>query len=367
MKKFLLNRFKNLVEVLETKIPIDYLPQSEWEKYYMHSESVTHLYSNQGLDSTPGIVKEYFEKCQTEWRFDKFYFIYNETCTVEPISGWVVNKKMQFIPQSLWNNYVNNIKPSYLRFKLSNRKKVYLESAIILSYAWNNYWHFYNDILGQLKIANDFKVPLSVPIVVNCGLENANYFKQIVKESKIFNERKWIFQEKDTEIVCESVHLFNTFWAHKENFDYVVNSIGLGAVSTSSNRRIFISRKSARGRNITNIAEVKRVLNNFNFEIVECDDMTVQQQADLFSNSLYVIGIHGAGLTNIVYRRGKEMSLLEIFSKDFFNPPYFWMCQQYGYSYHSMVAGGSDTPDDPNGNFSISIDELERRIAHMIQ
>ena len=358
---------KSIFQYLDKKLALEYLPEEEWQQYYVFRQLEQGIYSTDGLENSPVSIQEYFSKCTEKWTFEKFYFNYNKLCIIEPISGWALTESNSLIPQSVWNNYMHNLKPSYLRLKLSNRNSIRVKTAIVLSYAWNNYWHFHNDIIGQLQIADEFGVDRNTPIVVNWGLQNMNYFSQIVQESPELKDRNWLFQKPNIKIECENAHFFNTYWGHRKNFDAVLDFSRFSNNGNKYlNRRIFISRNPKRGRMILNFAQIKLILDKYGFEVVECDEMTVHQQSELFRNASHTVGIHGAGLTNIIYRRGRPMKLLEIFSKDFSNPPYFWMCQQYGYEYYSMVAGGSKNPADPNGNFMIDANEFEKKIATML-
>lgn len=358
---------KSIIKFFDKQLALDYLPEKAWEQYYVFRQVEQGIYYTHGLENSPASIQEYFAKCTEKWIFEKFYFKYEDGCFVEPVSGWALTKSNMIIPQSVWNSYMHGLKPSYLRLKLSNRNIMHVDSAIVLSYAWNNYFHFHNDIIGQLRMADDAGVNKDTPIIVNANLQNMSYFKQIVQSAPELRDRNWLFQQPNTKIECSTAHFFNTYMAHRRNFDAVLDYTQFDNVYNDYlNRRIFVSRNPKRGRVILNFAAIKIVLDKYGFEVVECDDMTVQQQAELFRNASHTIGIHGAGLTNIIYRRGRPMTMLDIFSKDYFNPVYFWLCQQYGYDYHSMVAGESDNPTDQNGNFMIDEIEFEKKILAML-
>ena len=358
---------KNVLRYIDKKIVMPYLPDKEWEQYYIFRDIAKKIYVAEGLDNSPAEIKKCFAERTDKWVFEKFYFKYTKPCVIEPLSGWAITEDGEAIPQAIWNNFINGVNSSYLRFKFSKRKKIFVDSAIVLSYAWNNYWHFYNDILGQLRIADEFGISTDTPIVINTGVQRMDYFNDIVGSSLSLRNRNWLFHESDVEIHCKTAHFFNTYWDKRANFDAVLDYVEFeNADQYFLNRRIFIARNPKRGRNVTNLDSVVSLLNKYSFEIIDCDGMSVGQQAELFRNASHVIGIHGAGLTNIVYRKNRPMKLLEIFSKDFFNPPYFWLCQQYNFDYHSMVAGGSNNPDDANGNFMIDTGVLEQKIKALL-
>jgi len=72
------------------------------------------------------------------------------------------------------------------------------------------------------------------------------------------------------------------------------------------------------------------------------EELTLDEQIDLFYNSSHVIGIHGAGLTNIIYRYGAEMSLIELFPPNNIPPHYYWLSKLMKYKYQAIVG------DNPN-------------------
>jgi capsular polysaccharide biosynthesis protein len=65
--------------------------------------------------------------------------------------------------------------------------------------------------------------------------------------------------------------------------------------------RIYISRADAMGRNIANEAELAARLRQAGFEEVVASELSVADQVELFRNASHVVGMHGAGFTNIVF------------------------------------------------------------------
>lgn len=360
----------NAIVRLDNRLFFPYASSEELESYYVHREQTPEGYIQYMPFDGPEDLNSYFKEC-TEgwWPMEKFHFCYTEDCLIEPSIGWVVAND-RLIPQSLWNNYIHKVnKPSYLKYKLQRKQKLYIERAISLHYAWGNYWHFQNDILGQLSLADAAGLPKDIPIVIAAGLTNMSYFKEIVSLSPDLQSRNWILQDKQTTIHCNEVHLFHTWWDHKDNFDAVKKYIGFQVSlknNHSKNRKIFIDRNKNRGRNIQNIEAIYQVLRKYNFDLIDCDNLTVQEQIEVFRAASHVIGIHGAGLTNIMYREGSPMKLLEIFSDKYFNPCYYWLCLQYGYEYTGIVGAATDSSGGSLGTFTIDVMDFEAKIIRML-
>lgn len=82
--------------------------------------------------------------------------------------------------------------------------------------------------------------------------------------------------------------------------------------------RIYINRKT---RRLNNESEVQSTLIQHGFTIVSLEDLTLDEQIQLFASAKQVIGFHGAGLTNLIYC-SNETSVIEIVDPDFVYPSY---------------------------------------------
>lgn len=66
-------------------------------------------------------------------------------------------------------------------------------------------------------------------------------------------------------------------------------------------RKIYISRRHARGRKLLNELEILPLLVRRGYDIVDAERLAFSEQVDLFSSAREVISVHGAGLSNIVF------------------------------------------------------------------
>jgi capsular polysaccharide biosynthesis protein len=66
-------------------------------------------------------------------------------------------------------------------------------------------------------------------------------------------------------------------------------------------KRIFISRKGALARQMKNEAELVESLRGIGFEIFDSDGLDFRRQAAAFAEATFVVGAHGAGLTNAAF------------------------------------------------------------------
>ncbi|MGQ9838713.1 MAG: glycosyltransferase 61 family protein [Cyanobacteriota bacterium] len=102
-------------------------------------------------------------------------------------------------------------------------------------------------------------------------------------------------------------------------------------------RRLYISRRSARWRRVINEAEVLAALHPWGFVSVQLETLSLPEQIALMQGAEAVIGIHGAGLSNLAFCRPHTL-VVEILPSNTLLP-YFWMIAQVaGLRYFPLVA-----------------------------
>jgi capsular polysaccharide biosynthesis protein len=130
-------------------------------------------------------------------------------------------------------------------------------------------------------------------------------------------------------------------------------------MSPDLGRKIFIVRSKETGRTILNLKEVEDLLNRFGYESIDCSKLALKEQIEFFSSASHVIGIHGAGLVNIIFRKDLPLSVLEIFPDCEFAPEHYKnISKKYGYRYMNIF--GYDR--DENNNFKLKISLLEEKL-----
>ncbi len=70
---------------------------------------------------------------------------------------------------------------------------------------------------------------------------------------------------------------------------------------TNARRRLFVSRRNAKTRRLENDDQVERLLAQRGFEAHFMEDYSLAEQARLVNNADVVVGVHGAGLANLMF------------------------------------------------------------------
>lgn len=113
-------------------------------------------------------------------------------------------------------------------------------------------------------------------------------------------------------------------------------------------RRIFISRADATGRGIINWPEIEEVLSSHGFEVVNVSALSLNEQISTFSAAECVVGLHGAGLTNMVFSP-PGTKILEILPPLVATRAYWVLANACRHDYHAMVA---DDPELPTPDYA---------------
>ncbi len=102
-------------------------------------------------------------------------------------------------------------------------------------------------------------------------------------------------------------------------------------------KKIMISRRNSHWRRLLNEDELRVVLLDYGFECVALEELSFLQQMELFQEASCVIGVHGAGLANVVFCR-TNTAVLEIGSQDFPNAEYYRLAASRGLRYRWIEA-----------------------------
>ena len=302
------------------------------------------------------------------WTQDEYLLVYKEECVIEPRAGWALSADNKLIYPSLGFSRVDYLrKPAlqilWIRGQLMEE---YAELVSLRDTGEENYYHFYNDVLPKLFFLEE-KLGLNsaIPILISEALYKRPVFQYFLQHPYL-KKRSWVVQAK--QYVRSQKTYFCKPLTHTcryyERIRELVQPQDL--LYQGSERRIFITRNPKRLRFIENTQEVEVVCHQFGFEVVDFDLLDLSAQIRLLVNSRYVIGIHGAGLTNMLFRGPRNMSLLEIYPPGEYYPfHYVLMANQLGYSYDGII--GVSGKHIYSGSFHVDIKELRNRIVNLLQ
>jgi hypothetical protein len=289
--------------------------------------------------------------------------------------GYVISSNGHLIEEPTAPNFEYTIPrwrlgmPSPVGFVQARRgraRTVRHRSVISLRHPWEwNYYHFYLDVLGKMRIFDELGIDQSTPLVVGRYAMELPFAQQVLQTGGL-KDRTWIVQA-DTYVLADEVYYCRTKQSHKFKADYFLDLMGVPACRDEFNERVFLTRGSSVVRHILNMDELEVLLRRHDFRIVDVADWTIEQQIDLFSKTRYLIGIHGAGFTNIIFRRDAPLSLLELHAEGYRSRDFEDLCGQCGYGWDHLGGQPDDASLGQHASFSIDPANLDQKIQQMLR
>ena len=302
------------------------------------------------------------------WTQDEYLLVYDQECVIEPKYGWAMSADRQLIYPSLGFSRVSYLpKPDTQIRKVQFKKLPAHEVLVSLrDTGEENYYHFYNDVLAKLFFLEEkLNLPYETPLLIAEVLYKKSYFQYFLQHPYLRN-RTWVIQKEGEYIrsrktyFCKPLTHTATYY---ERIRQLVQPQDLAPAG--GERRVFITRSPMRLRFIENNDEIEAICITEGFEVVDFDTMTLGQQARLLSEARYVIGIHGAGLVNMMFRGHQPMGLLEILPPGEYYPfHYMLMAAQHGFQYDSLI--GDLSENKYSGGFYVKPQEFRQRMHSLL-
>jgi len=296
-------------------------------------------------------------------------------CLLEPRYGYVIDRPFQLVDRSMpfteWSRDpdVRDLIgfPSVSRVgvaQLGRADTVREDRVLSLRFHWEtNYFHFLNDILPRLRLADAHGVERDVPVVVAERLARQPFFQSAFPDGHVAG-RRVIVQRPGTFIACREVILVNPGRTSAENAEFVADLLGAPRVPTGD-RRLFLDRAASRGRSITNKHELAPLLDRHQLEVVDAAALTVPEQVSLFSSAALIVAIHGAGLANMIFRRHAHCSIVEILPPTESPPWFFHLADALGFDYVAVRGRSLTHAYDRRLPFAVDPVELEQHLLEI--
>lgn len=201
---------------------------------------------------------------------------------------------------------------------------------------------FFNDALGQVYFAFKFGgVSIDTAVLIPQFVEKLRYFQALLAHSPFIRSLTWVFQRGDEVYRVDRLYLVKNPSNLRWHFDKILDDLRLDADDSTQSTsplgapKLFLCRRGL--RSISNIDEIELITLKNGYKTVYAEDLEFEGQKYLFEKCERLIAIDGAGITNIVFRRGKSLDVLEIFSKNNVYPCYAWLCFQYVFGYSAIL------------------------------
>ena len=300
-----------------------------------------------------------------QWTQDQFLLIYKRPGFIDPETGWALSTENKLISSSLGFARASHVhKPDFFETYFRKKKVVRLDRIVSLrDTGEENYFHFFNDVLAKLFYLIDHGIKLEdYVIVISDRLYRKEYWQFFLK-TPFLSTLQWHIQKNEW-IHFEKAIFCKPYTHTKKYFDRAIDLVKIN-VGNPSDRRVFLNRAPHSLRFIENFEEIEPLLKRFQFEVVDASVLNMKEQIDLFSQCRYLIAIHGAGITNIIFRRGQPLSLLEIVQPSPYIPfHYIMQAKLFDYKYDVLL--GRKGKMTNKGGFRVEVQELALKIKGLI-
>lgn len=249
------------------------------------------------------------------------------------------------------NEFIRKIK-ILIKYILRKKNPIRIEKGCFItdnkSY---NYFHWYLDSVPRLIEIKE-KFP-DIILLLPKKVADQLFVQQFCSEFDIdyieLHENKTY--KVDTLISVNNIAPTGNF--RKKNLEKIVLLFSnLNIDQESKSKRIWISRQNSLTK-IKNFTELKKLLKNFNIDVINLEDFNLNEQIKLFKSIEFVGGLHGAGFTNLIH--SKDTKVLEVRNdSNKSRNCYFSLCSDLGLDYYYFLS--SKFKKNNNGNFTTVLD-----------
>ena len=294
-------------------------------------------------------------------------YISKNTLIKEPSYQFRLNRKDQIINEKIHHNDVLKFGTPYLK-KFFSKELISLLSG---GASKKNYWHWMFDTLQKLSILekskfNIFKKYILLPSINQKFQIDTISALGIKKNNIVDSESNNHLEAKKIIATDHPINLENNPTKSISNvpawvIKWLKKSFLKKRKKFNSPNKIYINRESP-NRKIVNNDEVKQLLKKNNFKIINPENYTFFEQINFFYNAKIIVGMHGAGFTNIIFCK-KRTKIIEFLTKSTGNQ-YKNLAKKCELNYSGMIEKNTfNKLKYQNFHINVNISKLKKLIA----
>jgi hypothetical protein len=241
------------------------------------------------------------------------------------------------------------------------KKKRSMKEGVLLSMPWHhNFYHWMIEILPRLMLYDrqaSFQqipliVPKSAPKFVSESLRLAGYL------SKVIFLEDGVYRFKQLGMLGM---LVPTAEVSKEAIGWL-NQKFADTHPTKGAKRIYVSRRDAKSRFVSNEANLANLLAEFGFKTLVMSGLSLTDQINAFRSAECIIGPHGAAMANLAFAKSGS-TFIEFFNRGHYSNPCFYHIAGVRRLKYGFLVG------EPTaiGGVSINPDHLREVLSQALQ
>ena len=253
-------------------------------------------------------------------------------------------------------NYIKFVLINYLRRRT---KRIPGRTLWVVDQWSGNYYHWMVESLTKiLSVRRPFD---EFTILIPSSFKQSGFQESSLK---LLNIRFEYFDDVSEIAYCNELYLpLNVAITSTCNPPYIrkLRTLLRAPVNEApADSRIYISRRLAERRKISNEAAVIEILERYQFKVIDCETLSFSEQREMASKTSVMIGLHGAGLTNMLFMSaGKTVFELRRESEE--NFCYENLAEALHLQYKFLEC--KNMGDDPhNSDFYVNLERLEEAL-----
>lgn len=214
----------------------------------------------------------------------------------------------------------------------------------------------YKEQLGKVRVLYPAGCPAYVTNVLTAISRNWSFFsfeeigaRQILRDATVLhagrcmaNGERLAFERVDVDALRQMLANFY----NEEN-----------AGSSRAMKKVYVSRKGARLRQLHNERELIGRLEDLSFSVFVPENGNHCDQIDVFANADVIVAVHGAALTNLLFCKPGAL-VIEVFAANHVVSCYIWLAHQLGLRYAAVIGDKNDLSQ----SFSVPVESVINEI-----
>jgi capsular polysaccharide biosynthesis protein len=278
-------------------------------------------------------------------------------------NGRILNEsKINLVDPDYYRSPVNYLRFMAINYLKRKTKRVEGKTVWVIDEWAINYYHWFVEALPKILSTRLNKTDFVV--MLPSTYRDLPFHEESLK---IMGFRYAYFEVLNQRLKCEELYLpLNVSIGGTANPLYinkVRDQLRLQETLVETKRRVYISRRSTK-RRVFNEEEVITFLKPHGFEVVEFEKMTFMEQVAMCASSDIIVGLHGAGLTNMLFMNAGKI-VVELRRENEDNFCFQYLAEALKMRYHSMECKNLGA-DRYNSEFSVNLPAFKSLIEPLL-
>jgi capsular polysaccharide biosynthesis protein len=258
---------------------------------------------------------------------------------------------------------MNNVRLNKMK---SQRLHIYVNEYIFFDHWSLNYFHWFTDVIPKLLFVLNKKS--DIRLLIPDWLYKVEYVHQSL--NLIDGITVTVFSKTALVINAKIVNLGYT--SGNYNSQLIMQERGIlakaGIVRTAlSPKRLFVFRSVETKRGVLNFDELIPVLEKYHIVVIDFSKYSWVEQYSIVASAEILIGVHGAGLTNMLFMK-EGSTIFELRRKDDdHNNCYFNLADACEHRYwYQLCEVDNVSIETQQNNFYVDVDIFENNLRKML-